>query len=281
MKSAFLLLELLDSRKHVDDPALMRIELLKSTASSVGAGLHVLTASEDLPCEFENCTYAVLCGSASPEGLRHKSAELRAMGVWPIIATDAFLDSASLKTEFDRLESNLFQLAKTEGIVATLKSGRKFIYAYGKPDCSSTVCLLFDEGKSALVIERLHDPFAGSNAFPGGFLRIQLEDMETCAYRELEEECSIKLNSGELKFIDLRSCPDRDPRAHVIDAGYAALLSAERKQEILEQLKAGDDAARAQLMPVTALLKEGALAFDHRELLSKTLAYFGASTQAD
>ncbi len=229
---------------------------------------------EALPAELSSEHFAVLAGSCTPERLREICVALVERKVWPLVMVDAFYNAGDLLAEFNKLESDLFQLARTPAVVGSIRSGRYHIYPYAKPDCTSTVCLLFDSGTQALVIERLHYPFAGREAFPGGFLRVMVESMEDAAYRELEEECSIRLHPGELVCIDVRSAPSRDPRAHIIDVGYALMVSDERKLEIMQQLKAGDDASKAHLKPVSELLQPDALAFDHRDLLLNVLKHF-------
>jgi ADP-ribose pyrophosphatase YjhB (NUDIX family) len=230
-----------------------------------------------VPDVLNNHSIAVLCGKTSEIELQKRCEEVLEAHAWPVVLVDAFENAHDLKTAFSNLEAKYIQLARTGGLIALMKSGRNFVYAYEKSDCTATVCLLFDGGTQALVIERLHEPYAGRSAFPGGFLRVQLETLEDAAYRELEEECGLKMEKGEMVLVDVRSAPNRDPRAHIVDAGYAAVISTERKEELLKQLSAGDDASKAHLMPVEDLLKDNALAFDHGLLLVNTLRHFGLS----
>lgn len=252
-----------------------RIDALRAAASESGSAyIRVESDSDSAFAELAGENYVALCGRAFADELYYVCLRLKESGVWPLIVCDAFENNRELSQCFDRLELNHFQLAKTQGIVSMLRGGGRFVFPFAKPDCSSTLCLLFDNGEKALVIERLAEPYKGCLAFPGGFLRVQLESMEDCALREMEEECSVNLKPSELRLVDLRSAPGRDPRTHVVDAGYAWLFSDERKLEILSELKAGDDAASAQLCDVRDLLMEGRLAFDHRELLLNSLKSF-------
>ncbi len=279
MKSRFAVIELLPGSDQKDNKQAAGLisQILEAAQASESKVLRI--EAGELKCVLPGSVdFAVICGSANAAELKSCAEELKKSGCWPLVAIDAFHNAGELEEAFSELETALVQLVKSDGLVDCIRSGRTFIYPYAKPDCTSTVCLLFDNASKALVIERLHDPYKGREAFPGGFLRVLIETLEDCAYRELEEECSIKLEPGELEFIDLRSHPARDPRTHVIDAGYAALISSNsRKAEILAQLKACDDASKAQLRPLKDLLAEQALAFDHREFLLNVLSHFGIS----
>jgi 8-oxo-dGTP diphosphatase len=146
-----------------------------------------------------------------------------------------------------------------------------FAYRYTKANNTATVVLLFDGGTKALVIERLHDPYKGKLCFPGGFLNADQEDIPTCAERELKEETSLTVRKQDLKPVDVRSRPDRDPRGHVIDHGFAYHVPAALKDQFLQQLKAADDAADARIVDVSELLQDGVLGFDHKELLEAAI----------
>lgn len=272
MKAKFSFLELVSGSQRSCAEAEANLKALQESFSPENC--FKIADADSLNPVLQESHFAVIAGSASRQRLRELCKQLVAMKVWPLVMVDAIFNADELKEEFGRLENDLFQLARTPAVIGSVKSGRYHIYPYAKPDCTATVCLLFDSGTQALVIERLHYPFAGREAFPGGFIRVMIESMEDAAYRELEEECSIRLHPGELICVDVRSAPSRDPRAHIIDAGYAALVSDERKVEIMQELKAGDDASKAHLRPVAELLMPDALAFDHRELLLNTLTHF-------
>lgn len=275
MKLRFALLELCSLEAKSEAGVSSCISALKEAFEITDASAsHCLNEKSSLPAVLQQYNYAVICGSCTAELLEKRCAELKAADICPIVVIDALASQYPLDESFSRLEASLVQLGKTEGVIATVKSGRGFVYAYEKSDCTSTIVLLFDKGKEALVIERLHPPFPGRNAFPGGFLRVLIEDLEDCAYRELEEETGLKLNRGELVYIDTRSKKDRDPRSHIADSGYAALFNDTRKAELMSQLQAGDDASKAHLLPVSELLQENSLAFDHRELLVNCLRHF-------
>ena len=279
MKASFALLALIDSAadtgsSQADAEVDKHIFALKAAAEVMGSEIVNYGEAGTLPELIFSKNFVIICGSCSPERLFEHCKTLKDSSVWPIVAVDAFTNGHNLHQTFSELEARLVQLSKTPAIIGSLRSGSSFIYPYAKADCTASVCLLFDNASQALVIERLHEPFQGKDAFPGGFLRVMLETMEDAAYRELEEECSLRLDAGELSLVDIRSAPARDPRAHIVDAGYAANLDEKRKQELMLQLKAGDDAGSVHLRSVKELLEPGALAFDHRDFLLNTLKFF-------
>ena len=111
----------------------------------------------------------------------------------------------------------------------------KYHYKYPHP-CVTTDCVIFgfDGTKlNVLLIERGIEPFKGRWAFPGGFLDAYIHQFHAF------------------------SGVDRDPRERVITIAYFALVR-------LSEVKAGDDAAKAQWFPLD---KVPSLAFDHDLIL--------------
>jgi 8-oxo-dGTP diphosphatase len=271
MKPVYALLEFTCDSGSSDPAVNERIAALNKL-SVESLDRYELRAGAPVP-DLNACHFAVLYGSCSGAELIERCREVMKAQVFPVVVFDALSSTESLAGTLSRLEENLVQFTTTVGIIGCIKSGRTFIYPFAKSDCTASVCLLFDGGTQALVIERLHEPEKGKNAFPGGFLRVFLETVEECAYRELAEESGLKMLPGELVLVDIRSAPWRDPRSHIVDAGYAALVGKRRKQELILQLKAGDDACKAQLLPVAELLS-GELAFDHQQFLLSSLKHF-------
>lgn len=133
---------------------------------------------------------------------------------------------------------------------------KKYCYKYPHP-AVTTDCVIFgfDGWKlNVLLIRRGLQPFRGRWAFPGGFLNMD-ESAEDGAARELWEETGLR--DVYIRQFHTFSDPDRDPRERVLTIAYYALVR-------LSEVRAGDDAERAEWFPVDAV---PALAFDHDMIL--------------
>ena len=133
---------------------------------------------------------------------------------------------------------------------------KRYCYEYPHPSVT-TDCVIFGfDGTrlQVLLIERGVEPYKGRWALPGGFVRID-ETAEACARRELLEETGI--DNGFMAQLQAFSDVDRDPRERVITIAYYALVK-------LQQVRGGDDAARAHWFPLDGVPK---LAFDHDLIL--------------
>ncbi len=124
---------------------------------------------------------------------------------------------------------------------------------------TDAVVLGFDgERLNVLLIKRGGEPYLGSWALPGGFMRETDEDAQACMYRELNEETNVDgLYLEELKTF---SSINRDPRERVITVAYFALVVKSKYV-----IKAGDDAAEAKWFSINELPD---LAFDHKEIIN-------------
>lgn len=112
-----------------------------------------------------------------------------------------------------------------------------------------------------LLIERGEEPFQGTWALPGGFVRPE-EDLAGAAARELAEETGIRPESAHLEQLGSYSDPHRDPRMRVITIAYWTVCP-----ELPTPLPGGD-AAGADLIPVSKLERGGVrLAFDHDRIV--------------
>ena len=134
----------------------------------------------------------------------------------------------------------------------------KYTYDYPRPMVTvDAVVFTKREGRrEVLLIERKHDPFAGTWALPGGFVDMD-ETLEQAAARELEEETG-------LRGVALEQChtfgdPGRDPRGRSVSVAFAAEVDWRKHRP-----RGGDDAAQARWFPVDAL---PSLAFDHRDIV--------------
>lgn len=136
----------------------------------------------------------------------------------------------------------------------------KYHYKYPHPSVT-TDCVIFGfDGTrlNVLLIERGNDPYKGCWAFPGGFLNMDESALEG-AKRELYEETGLR--DAYIHQFHAFSAPDRDPRERVISIAYFALVR-------LADVKAGDDAAKAQWFPLDEIPP---LAFDHDKMLREAL----------
>lgn len=106
-----------------------------------------------------------------------------------------------------------------------------------------------EKSLKVLLIKRKEHPFIGQWALPGGFIRID-EDIETAAYRELQEETNV--DNAYLEQLYTYGDVDRDPRGRIISTSYMSLVNA---HEI--KMKAGTDAEEARWFKVQySLTKE-------------------------
>lgn len=114
-----------------------------------------------------------------------------------------------------------------------------------------------------LLVERGKEPFKGSQALPGGFLRDEGEDILEAAHRELREEANLDGTRLHLEQLGTYGAPDRDPRARIVSVAYLAIAPG------LPEPVAGTDAASASWRPVDDVLSGRlAVAFDHWRILA-------------
>ena len=140
----------------------------------------------------------------------------------------------------------------------------KEIEVYRNPTPTTDVVIVVDtpEGVGVVLIERRNPPHGW--ALPGGFIDYG-ETSEQAAVREMREETGLAVRLTGL--LGVYSDPDRDPRQHTLSVVYTGVA------EDPSQLAAGDDAARAEVFPLTRLPE---LVFDH----GKILADFAARLKA-
>ncbi|MGI9243952.1 MAG: NUDIX domain-containing protein [Verrucomicrobiales bacterium] len=138
----------------------------------------------------------------------------------------------------------------------------QFTYSHPRPAVTVDAILLDRSGAvdSVLLVQRADPPFAGSWAFPGGFLEID-ESAEQAVARELAEETGIE--GVRLKSLCTASGVDRDPRGRVISIVF---LGEVRAAELAP--RASSDAAAVGWFDCTALPD---MAFDHRDILRHAL----------
>ena len=135
----------------------------------------------------------------------------------------------------------------------------KYHYKYPHPAITADAVVFGFDGKvlHLLLVERGLEPYKGSWALPGGFMRID-ETVEQCAARELMEETGV--TDVYLEQFHTFSSVGRDPRERVVTVAFLAMV---RKSDF--RLIAGDDASRACWFEVDELPP---LAFDHHDIIS-------------
>jgi 8-oxo-dGTP diphosphatase len=116
--------------------------------------------------------------------------------------------------------------------------------------------------RSVLLIQRAHDPFAGSWALPGGFVE-DGERVAAAASRELAEETAIEADTDALGLLGVYDAPGRDPRGPTVSIVY--VLRGEHELDAT----GGDDAGDARWFALTAL---PALAFDHAGVIADAVS---------
>jgi 8-oxo-dGTP diphosphatase len=134
----------------------------------------------------------------------------------------------------------------------------QYCYEYPRAAVTTDICLftVVEDDLKILLIRRGAEPFKGSWALPGGFLK-ETETLDECAARELQEETGVR--GAHLEAFATFSEPKRDPRYRVVTAAYLALVP-----EADHILAAGTDADDAQWHSIGKLPK---LAFDHGNII--------------
>ena len=135
-------------------------------------------------------------------------------------------------------------------------------YQYPRPALTADVVLFSNDPTEVLLIQRGNEPYKSCWAFPGGFMEID-ETLEQCAIRELKEETGLEIEIGELHEIGTFSTIGRDPRGRVITSAYYTCVEKSSVNPI-----ANDDATQTKWFKINNLPN---LAFDHKEILDKTL----------
>jgi len=123
------------------------------------------------------------------------------------------------------------------------------------------VLTIRDDTLNALVVERGGEPFKGRWALPGGFVEPD-EGLHGAAVRELEEETGLRGEVTRLEQLGSYGDPGRDPRGRVVSVAWLAVVPEGARAA------AGSDAVDAAWRPVSSLLREDRLAFDHAAILA-------------
>ena len=136
----------------------------------------------------------------------------------------------------------------------------RYRYEFPRPaltvDCVVFGAELHEDRLKVLLIERDVEPFRGSWALPGGFVREQ-ETLDEAAARELGEEAG--LEDIYLEQLYTFGAPERDPRGRVVSVAYYALVRPQDYRAV-----GATDARDAAWFGLKELPQ---LAFDHAEIL--------------
>jgi ADP-ribose pyrophosphatase YjhB (NUDIX family) len=125
------------------------------------------------------------------------------------------------------------------------------------------ILTLRDARLHVLLVQRGVEPYAGSMALPGGFLRDEAEPIRAAACRELCEETGLDAGTLHLEQFGVYGEPGRDPRGRVVSVAYLAIMPR------LPDPVAGTDAADARWMRVDDVLAPRlGLAFDHQRIVA-------------
>jgi 8-oxo-dGTP diphosphatase len=126
------------------------------------------------------------------------------------------------------------------------------------------ILTLRDGALHVLLVERGIEPYAGTMALPGGFLRDGEEPIVAAARRELPEEAGLDATSLHLEEFGVYGDPGRDPRGRVVSVAYLAI--APRLPEPI----AGTDAAGARWARADDVLESRlVVAFDHQQIIAE------------
>lgn len=136
------------------------------------------------------------------------------------------------------------------------------LYRNPTPTVDVVILMPTPQGEGVVLIERANPPHGW--ALPGGFVDYG-ETCEQAAVREMKEETGLDVTLTGL--LGVYSDPKRDPRQHTMSVVYTGVPKNP------DALKAGDDAAKAQVFPLGEWPK---LVFDHAAILDDFLARRGS-----
>ena len=136
---------------------------------------------------------------------------------------------------------------------------KKYSYDYPRPALTvDAVVVTREVHPRVLLIQRKHDPFAGTWALPGGFVE-QNEALADAARRELLEETGVVVE--DLEPLYTAGDPDRDPRGWTVSVVFLARVAVKKLKP-----RAADDAKAVKWFRLDDLPE---LAFDHAMILER------------
>lgn len=161
---------------------------------------------------------------------------------------------------------DLWRRAAARDLVAALREAGELRDPATPILCADVVLLRLASSTDEILLIRRHadsDAFPGHWALPGGTLE-RGETFADAAARELREETGIVVDVADLGRPHLFDRPDRDPRGRVVSAAFRASVPLGHSRAT-----AGDDADRAEWLPLDDVLRRTDLAFDHAEVIAR------------
>jgi 8-oxo-dGTP diphosphatase len=137
-------------------------------------------------------------------------------------------------------------------------------FIYGKVkikhlEYGHTVDAVIQDGdRNIILVKRKYAPYKDKYALPGGFIKYN-EDPEQAIIREVREETNLAVKI--ISKIGTYDQKGRDPRGRIVSTAFKCRLVKD-----LSTLREGDDAAKAEIIPIDQL-KNLELAFDHSQIL--------------
>jgi ADP-ribose pyrophosphatase YjhB (NUDIX family) len=146
---------------------------------------------------------------------------------------------------------------------------------FDKPSATATVAIFRHgpTGFEVLLAKRSEksDAYPGFWCLPGGFMNVKNaaknipgENLRATASRETLEETNLVVAPGHWRLVNEYSDPDTDPRTHVVNLGYSAVLSYE---ETLVA-KSDDDVTELKWVLFEQAMSTK-LAFNHNRILEE------------
>jgi len=114
------------------------------------------------------------------------------------------------------------------------------------------------DDRNIILIKRRYAPYKDKYALPGGFIKYN-EDPEQAILREVREETNLAVKI--ISKIGTYDQKGRDPRGKIVSTAFKCRLVKD-----LSMLQEGDDASRAEIIPIDQL-KNFEFAFDHNQIL--------------
>lgn len=140
----------------------------------------------------------------------------------------------------------------------------RYIYDWPRAMVTTDALIFADvEKPKVLLILRGNDPYKGRWAFPGGFIEMDEELIDSAA-RELKEETG--LTGVKLKQMHTFGTVGRDPRGRMITVTFLGIVREDQMD-----VAAGDDAAEAKWFDIDQLPE---MAFDHAEVAKMAIEEF-------